>query len=185
MDGGTIDLIRGNGIEVVSSAELIQFFEARLNEKALQSHLAAGQKVDAIRARPPSDWIGKAVRSGHEINEWQAAEFVRQRFSNEGLVTDNGPIVAVDGARRGPALTSPPVEGSAPHSNLVVSCCLICGPKLDRPEAIFYDITWTGFCGSVVPDKINRVFEVVRDARKAATQSSYRRLRSKADHSRI
>jgi Xaa-Pro aminopeptidase len=40
--------------------------------------------------------------------------------------------------------------------------------KLDHAEAVFYDITWTGYCGSQPPDAIENVFEVVRDARDRA-----------------
>jgi len=42
--------------------------------------------------------------------------------------------------------------------------------KLDRPSAVYYDITWTGFCGADVPAEIENVFEVVRDARDAAVE---------------
>jgi Xaa-Pro aminopeptidase len=167
VDGGTIDLVRSNGVEVVSSAELIQFFEARLDEKALESHLEAGVKVDAVRAAA-FEWIGDAIRSGHEVNEWQAAEFIRQRFASVGLITDNGPIVAVDGHGGDPHY-EPTFEGSAriQSGSFVL---LDMWAKLDQPGSIFYDITWTGYCGETVPDKIARVFNIVKDARKAAAR---------------
>jgi Xaa-Pro aminopeptidase len=40
--------------------------------------------------------------------------------------------------------------------------------KLDRPNAVFYDITWVGFCGKEPPAQVERVFTVVRDARDRA-----------------
>jgi Xaa-Pro dipeptidase len=42
--------------------------------------------------------------------------------------------------------------------------------KLTEPHAVYYDITWTGFCGDVIPDAVQNVFEVVRDARKKGSQ---------------
>ncbi len=42
--------------------------------------------------------------------------------------------------------------------------------KLDRPGAVFYDITWTGYCGGEPPSAIQNVFEVVRDARDRAVE---------------
>jgi Xaa-Pro aminopeptidase len=42
--------------------------------------------------------------------------------------------------------------------------------KLRRPDAVYYDITWTGFCGETVPERVQNVFEVVRDARKKASR---------------
>src|SRR6185436_20066734 len=40
--------------------------------------------------------------------------------------------------------------------------------KLDKPEGVYYDITWTGYCGETPPEKIQSVFEIVRDARDKA-----------------
>ena len=51
VDAGTVELVRGLGAEVVSSADLIQYFEARWDEAKLASHLEAGRRVDGIRAR--------------------------------------------------------------------------------------------------------------------------------------
>jgi len=30
--------------------------------------------------------------------------------------------------------------------------------KLDRPEAVYYDITWTGFCGDEPTEEMRNVF---------------------------
>src|SRR5439155_8032413 len=44
--------------------------------------------------------------------------------------------------------------------------------KLDRPGAVYYDITWTGYCGPTAPDEIQNVFTVVTGARDRAIQYS-------------
>src|SRR5882757_2955881 len=49
VDGGTIELVRAAGVEVVSSADLVQEFEARLSEAQFQSHMEAAKRVDQIR----------------------------------------------------------------------------------------------------------------------------------------
>jgi Xaa-Pro aminopeptidase len=36
---------------------------------------------------------------------------------------------------------------------------------------VYYDITWTGFCGPTVPDNIARVFAIVREARDRAVDT--------------
>ena len=52
VDGGTIDLLRGLGKNVVSSADLVAQFESTWNEEQIQSHFAARDSVDAYaRAR--------------------------------------------------------------------------------------------------------------------------------------
>ena len=40
--------------------------------------------------------------------------------------------------------------------------------KLDKPGAVFYDITWCGFVGRTPPAKYLEIFNTVRDARNAA-----------------
>jgi len=50
VDAGTVELVRSLGVDVASSAELIQAFEARWTPEALESHLEAGRRVDRVRA---------------------------------------------------------------------------------------------------------------------------------------
>src|SRR5262249_4868473 len=50
VDAGTIELVRELGAEVVTSAELIQEFEACLNNEQFETHLEAGRRMDRIRA---------------------------------------------------------------------------------------------------------------------------------------
>ncbi len=51
VDAGTVELVRSVGVDVVSSAELIQYFEAKWPAEALEMHLEAGRRVDKVRAR--------------------------------------------------------------------------------------------------------------------------------------
>ncbi|HEY5001692.1 MAG TPA: hypothetical protein VII61_00975, partial [Ktedonobacteraceae bacterium] len=49
VDGGTLELIRSFGIEVVSSANLSQYFVAQLSISQLHSHREAGQRLIAAK----------------------------------------------------------------------------------------------------------------------------------------
>jgi Xaa-Pro aminopeptidase len=79
VDGGTLELIRSAGVEVVSSANLVQLFEARWSADQLEMHLEAGRRVDRIRAEAFTK-IGAELRSGETINEWQVNRFIRDSF---------------------------------------------------------------------------------------------------------
>jgi Xaa-Pro aminopeptidase len=81
------------------------------------------------------------------------------------MVTDSGPIVAVN-AHAGNPHYEPSTETSVPikPGNFVL---LDMWAKLDQPGAVYYDITWTGFCGNP-PDRVREVFQIVRDARDSA-----------------
>ena len=50
VDGGTLELVRGVGVEIVTSANLVQLFEARWTAEQLEMHLEAGRRVDRVRA---------------------------------------------------------------------------------------------------------------------------------------
>src|SRR2546430_5914326 len=50
VDGGTVELLRGLGKNVVSSADLVALFEATWSEEQIKSHFAARDSIDTITA---------------------------------------------------------------------------------------------------------------------------------------
>lgn len=167
VDAGTLELVRGTGVEVVSSANLIQLFESRWTAEQLEMHLEAGRRVDRVRAEAFRK-IGAALNAGETITEWQVNRFVREGFERAGLVTDHGPIVGVNAHMSDPHY-EPKAEGSS--SIRKKDAVLIdLWAKLDKPGAVFYDITWTGYCGSDPPAALQNVFEVVRGGRDRAIE---------------
>ncbi|HOW73649.1 MAG TPA: M24 family metallopeptidase [Phycisphaerae bacterium] len=167
VDAGTIDLVRSLGVEVTSSAELIQLFEARWTPAMLQMHLEAGRQVDRIRAEV-FEWIGRNTRAGRPITEFLAQQFVMQRFADAGLVTDAPPIVAVNQNAANPHYE--PVESRCAPIRRDDLVLLDLWAKLGDPEAAFYDVTWMAFCGDEPPPRVREVFEVVTGARDAGVR---------------
>ncbi len=167
VDAGTIELVRETGVEVVTSANLIQYFEARWDEAKLASHLAAGRKVDAVR-KAAFERIGDCLRDGLPVNEWNIACFIRAEFDREGLVTADGPIVAVNSNASNPHYE--PVAGGSSQIRCGDVVLIDLWAKLREPSSVYYDITWTGYCGAVVPETVQNVFQVVRGARDAAIE---------------
>jgi Xaa-Pro dipeptidase len=167
VDAGTIELVRGAGVEVVSSAELIQAFEARWTADALESHLEAGRRVDRVRAAA-FDLIRERTRAGAPLQELDVKRFVRDGFAKAGLFTDHGPIVGVNANASNPHY-EPTEQVTAPirPGDFVL---LDMWAKLDRPGAVYYDITWTGFCGDRPSEEMRNVFAVVTGARDAAIE---------------
>jgi Xaa-Pro dipeptidase len=165
VDAGTVELVRGLGVEVVSSANLIQFFESRWTEEQLVMHLEAARKVDTIR-RQAFERVGTKLRAAERVTEWEMQQFILSRFAEEGLTTDHGPDIAVNANASNPHY-EPKKDTSAEikRGDLVL---MDMWAKLDRPDAVFYDITWVGFCGTEPPPQVERVFTVVRDARDRA-----------------
>jgi Xaa-Pro aminopeptidase len=165
VDAGTIELVKGLGVEVVSSADLVQLFEARWSEDALALHLEAGKVVHAA-VRAGFAAIRDAVRAGRQITEYDVQQEMRQVFDAAGVVTDEGPVAAVNKNSANPHYM-PEREGSWPIG-LNDFVLLDVWGKMNKPGAVYFDITWTGFVGVEVPRRYTEVFETVREARDAA-----------------
>src|SRR5690242_13570210 len=95
VDAGTVELVRSLGIEVLSSAELIQTFEARWSEDQLESHLEAGRRVDKVRGEA-FQLLHERTRNGAKVTELDVQLLVRDGFQKAGLFTDHGPIVGAN-----------------------------------------------------------------------------------------
>jgi len=152
---------------VVSSANLVQLFDSRWRADQLEMHLEAGRRVDKVRAGAFQK-IDAALRAGEAINEWQVNRFIREGFDKAGLVTDHGPIVGVNANMSDPHY-EPKAEGSHPirkHDAVLIDLWA----KLDKPGAVYYDITWTGYCGHEPPAALQNVFEVVTGGRDRAIE---------------
>jgi Xaa-Pro aminopeptidase len=167
VDAGTVELVRSTGVEVVTSAELIQIFEAVWTPEALDSHLEAGRRVDKVRAAA-FELIRECTRNDVELYEVEVKDFVRRGFADAGLVTDSGPIVGCNANASNPHY-EPSAEVTSPirAGDWVL---LDMWAKLDRPGAVYYDITWTAFCGDMPTEEMRKVFATVRDARDAAIE---------------
>jgi Xaa-Pro aminopeptidase len=165
VDAGTIELVRGLGLEIVTSANLIQYFEARWTAEQLESHLEAGRRIDRVR-RAAFDRIGEKQRAGERVTEWEIKQFILDCYKDESIFIDHGPDVAVNGNASNPHY-DPSKEACSEirRGDLVL---IDMWGKLEQPASVYYDITWIGYCGDSVPDKIQRVFGIVTGARDRA-----------------
>lgn len=164
VDGGTLDLVRGLGKSVVPSADVYQYAYARLTDAELATHREAARKIDAIKDEAFAHLFSEAL-AGRRVTELDVQQLMARRFREEGLVTDHPPIVAAN-AHAGDPHYAPPAEGSAllKRDDWVL---LDVWAKLDKPGAVFADITWTGFAGKKPSARHVEVFDAVRDARDA------------------
>jgi Xaa-Pro aminopeptidase len=165
VDAGTIELVKSLGVEVVSSADLVQLFEARWGDDALASHLEAGKVVHAA-VRAGFAALRDAVRSGKGITEYDVQQEMRRVFDAAGVVADEGPVAAVNKNTANPHYM-PTRDRSLPIGMGDFVLLDVWG-KVNRPGAVYFDITWTGFVGAEVPRRYTEIFEIVREARDAA-----------------
>ncbi len=166
VDAGTVELVRSFGKQVVSSADLVSQFEAVLTEAQIETHFEAGRRLDRVLDEA---WrgIGSATRDGGQTDEFSIVQLMLKGMAAEGLFTDHGPNCSA-----GPNSADSHYEPTPDSSRLIRSGDFIlidCWAKLaDRPEAIWYDITWTAVVGREPTERENLIFRTVRDARDAA-----------------
>ncbi len=146
VDGGTIELVRSTGVDVVTSAELIQFFEARWTAGATRN-APGGRQARRRGARGGVPLVLERLRSGAKVTELDMKNFVRAEFTRAGMVTDEGPIAAVNSNASNPHYE--PTANRFAEIHMGDLLLLDLWAKLDQPEAVYYDITWTHFLGEI------------------------------------
>jgi len=165
VDAGTIELVRSFGVDVVSSGDLVQEFEASWDDEQWAMHLEAAQHTrsayDAAFA-----FIRQGTRQGAKVRETQVQQVILDHFRKHHLLTDHPPICAVGPHSGdphyapGPASDAPIGEGDFVLIDLWAKC--------DKPRAVYSDLTWTCFVGREVPARYRDIFNIVAAARDAA-----------------
>ncbi len=165
VDAGTIELIRSLGIEVVTSADLVQQFEAVWNDHQLDSHRDAAAKLRRI-VDEAFTHVGKSVSARTALTEYDLQQFILSRIDAHGLITSSPPIAAVNAHSADPHYTPGP-NGSARigAGDLVL---IDLWAKSPESGSVYADITWTGYVGSTAPTRESEIFGIVREARDAA-----------------
>jgi Xaa-Pro dipeptidase len=167
VDAGTVELIRAQGCKVVSSADLIQEFEAAWTPEQLASHRAAGVEIDRITQAAFAE-AARRVRARKAFTEYDLQQWILGQFRASGVTSDSPPIVAV-GPHTGDPHYEPREQGSYPVRKGDLLLLDIWGKTL-APNSVYYDITWTGYLGAKVPAKYAKIFSIVRNARDAAVK---------------
>jgi Xaa-Pro aminopeptidase len=165
VDAGTIEQVRFAGVKVVSSADLVQKYEACWTPQQLASHRAAGAAIDRIVA-DAFKLAAARVREKKSLTEYELKQFILSEFAAAGIVADDGPDVAVNSNASDPHY-GPTPEKSAPIREGDFLLLDVWG-KTKQAGSVYYDITWVGYLGAKVPEKFTKVFNVVRAARDKA-----------------
>ncbi|HEX4347756.1 MAG TPA: M24 family metallopeptidase [Vicinamibacterales bacterium] len=165
VDAGTIELVRGLGVTVASSGDLVQRFSAAWHDEQIASHRAASEKLYRIKDRAFA-LVAERVRANVRTTEFEIQQQMSQWFEEEGLVTDSPPNVSVNENAGNPHYL-PTAETALPigKDNLVL---LDLWGKLADAGSVFADITWVAFTGSQVPQRFADAFETIRKGRDAA-----------------
>jgi len=167
VDAGTIEFLRDEiGMEIVSSANLVALFEAVLTEAQIETHFEAQRRLDEV-LRSGWKFIGDNVRSGRGTDEFSVVQHLLQGIERASLFTDHGPNCSA-----GPNSADSHYEPTSASSRAIRSGDFVLidiwAKLADSPQAVWYDITWTGVVGREPTEREQLIFHTVRDARDAA-----------------
>ena len=163
VDGGTLELVKSLGVEIVPSADLLQYATQRWNAEQFESHVYAAEKLSVI-VQEAFRYIGDSIDSG--VTEYDVKEFIRNRFLEEGMIVTDGPAVAVNEHASDPHFDPTPENSVEIERGDWVLIDL--WTRLPGEDDMFGDITWTAYVGDEVPAKHREVFDIVLGSRDAA-----------------
>ncbi|MEX0736334.1 MAG: M24 family metallopeptidase [Bacteroidota bacterium] len=165
VDAGTVELIRGTGVNIVSSANLVQYFEARWDNEQTKDNEKTATHLRQI-VDLTFGFIKQRINAGTDTTEYDVQQFMLSEFRKRGIATQSDPNCSVNANSANPhyeptkEIHSPVRKGDFVLIDLWA--------KTDKPRSVYADITWTGYVGETVPAEYTEVFEVVKGGRDAA-----------------
>jgi Xaa-Pro aminopeptidase len=176
VDAGTVELVRSFGVDIVSSGDLIQQFEATWDDEQIAMHLEAARHTDAAY---DVAWrlIAESTRNGGSVKETEVQAAIMRHFAASNLTTYHPPIVAANAHSGDPHFDTSPATDHAIQTGDFVLIDL--WAKLDKPRSVYSDLTRVGYVGTTVPEKYERIFDIVAAARDAAIAAVKRAFASK------
>lgn len=165
VDAGAIELVRESGVEVVSSANLIQYFEARWDEEQLEDNIETANHLRMIVDKA-FGFIKEKIKSNIAVTEYDVQQFMLSEFKKRKLVTSSDPNCSVNANSANPHYEPTKEVNSPLHNGDFVLLDL--WAKKEKPRSVYADITWTGYIGETVPGEYNKIFQIVKGGRDTA-----------------
>jgi Xaa-Pro aminopeptidase len=165
VDAGTVEMVRECGVDVVSSGDLVQRFDALWNADAIASHREASRRLHRVKDRA-FEAVAARVRGGVATTEYDIQSLMHEWFAEEGLGHEPALNVSAEEHAGDPHYVPARERSRAIGSNELVLIDL--WGKMASPEAVYADITWVGFTGATVPAPMSQAFSAVAAARDAA-----------------
>lgn len=175
VDAGTVELVRSLGVEIVTSADLVQVAEAVWTPAQLASHRRACAALLAIKDAT-FQHVRERLAASLPVTECGVQDFMAALFAQQGLEFDHPPIVGVNAHGADPHF-APRRDADTPLRGGDYLLIDLWGRE-PTPDAIVGDITWVAYAGREAPARARQVLDVVRAARDAAVAFARQRLRA-------
>ena len=175
VDGGTLGWIRDMGVEVVPSADLVQFFLCRFSPEQAEAHREVAQDLDCIKDKTFA-MVGRKLKAGLILTEYDVQQYVMEHMSRRSIITDHPPVVSC-GERTANPHYMPSFDGSEELEKGQLVMVALWG-RHDRPVCAYADIAWMAHIGPGPDKREVEAFELVVEARSKGLELLRRRYKS-------
>jgi Xaa-Pro dipeptidase len=161
---GVLEMVRNAGADVVSSGELVSRFYATWTPAHIESHRRASVAIAKV-AQDAMKLAGNSAREGAPKAEHELARWILDRFAEQHLFCDHGPIVAAS-----ENAANPHYEPSAAQPRLVKAGDILLidlWARETNDDGLYADQTWMASLGEP-SSRARDVWTAVRDGRDAA-----------------
>ncbi|MEK9135823.1 MAG: M24 family metallopeptidase, partial [Bacteroidota bacterium] len=166
VDAGTIEIVRECGVEIVSSGDLVNSFEARWTEEQRRDNFEVAKIMRGV-VDSAFAYIKESVLAQRRITEYDVQQYMMQVMKRAGI-NAGGPNVSVD------ANTANPHYGARKDGSAEIKdgsfVLMDFGARANKPNATATDITWVGYVGRSVPEKYVKIWDIVKGARDGALE---------------
>ncbi len=165
VDAGMVELVKRQKVKIVSSANLVQRFEAVWSPKQFRENKKVA-RVCLDTMHKAFAFIGRQVKARRKVTEYDVQQFIEKELKRHKYVYSHPPNCSVNANAANPhyeptkKINSPIKKGDFVLIDLWA--------KKDEKDGVYSDITWTGYVGDSVPEKYTKIFNIVREARDKA-----------------
>lgn len=162
VDAGTVELIRSFGVDVVSSGNLVSIFESHLTDEEIENHRKCGSKMQEIKDNT-FKYIRERINDNNPATEYEVQQYMHQLFRENRIVWEHGPIVGINEHAADPHFEPTPENSKKIQAGDLVLLDLFA--RFEEEGSIYYDITWMGYVGENIPERITNIFKIATKAR--------------------
>lgn len=177
VDGGMLDLVREQGVNIVSSASFLQHFTCVWTPEQYDLHKEAAEVLDRAAASA-WDFIADHLKKGKDLTEYDVQQYILKEIHRGKCMMDGVPICGVNQNSANPHYNAEKNKSSPVKKGDFVLIDLWC--KRDVPQAVYADITRVAVAGTAT-ERHQEIFHLVRKAQKAGTDFVKERIEKKKE----
>jgi len=164
VDAGTVELLKGAGVQVRSSETLVQYTKAIWGDAGRTAHHVAVHHIVELRKEALA-FVAKRISNREPVSEYDVQQRITHGMTMRGL-TGPAPVVAAGVNTADPYYVPTAAKTTAIKAGDVI--VLGIAAKLDKADGIYAAQTWVAVADRTVPDNIKNAFNTASLARDQA-----------------